>query len=90
MINIKFILGIFIKKTVGVFYNNFLHKNMCIVFIYNGKDDVKSDYRFILVSNRDEYYNRPAQPLDPWTENPNVYGGMGLIFAISVSQFSYF
>ncbi|XP_032526571.2 transport and Golgi organization protein 2 isoform X1 [Danaus plexippus] len=51
---------------------------MCIVFIYNGKDDVKSDYRFILVSNRDEYYNRPAQPLDPWTENPNVYGGRDL------------
>lgn len=49
---------------------------MCITFVYNGNDEVESDFSLILASNRDEFYNRPAQCMASWKEDPSVYGGM--------------
>ncbi|KAF9417374.1 hypothetical protein HW555_005471 [Spodoptera exigua] len=51
---------------------------MCILFIYNGNNDSKSDYSLILASNRDEYYDRPSKNMGPWIEDPNVFGGRDL------------
>lgn len=47
---------------------------MCILFIFNGNGQ-DSDYKFILASNRDEYYDRPASSAAPWLEDPLVVGG---------------
>ncbi|MBU1172667.1 MAG: NRDE family protein [Proteobacteria bacterium] len=33
------------------------------------------DYRLIIAANRDEFYNRPTQPLDFWTDLPDILGG---------------
>ncbi|XP_039752190.1 transport and Golgi organization protein 2 isoform X2 [Pararge aegeria] len=51
---------------------------MCIVFIYNGVNETESDYSLILISNRDEHFERPAQCMAPWNEDSNVYGGKDL------------
>ncbi|XP_045771289.1 transport and Golgi organization protein 2 isoform X1 [Maniola jurtina] len=51
---------------------------MCIVFIYNGVNDVESEYSLILISNRDEHFNRPAQCMSPWIDDCTVYGGKDL------------
>ncbi|XP_022831660.1 transport and Golgi organization protein 2 [Spodoptera litura] len=51
---------------------------MCILFIYNGNNDSKSDYSLILASNRDECYDRPSQNMGPWFEDPSVFGGRDL------------
>ncbi|XP_046963929.1 transport and Golgi organization protein 2 isoform X1 [Vanessa cardui] len=51
---------------------------MCILFIYNGANDIESDFSLILISNRDEFYDRPAQCMAPWSEEPCVYGGRDL------------
>lgn len=51
---------------------------MCILFMYNGNNDSRSDYSLILASNRDEYYDRPSQNMGPWMEDPNVFGGRDL------------
>ncbi|CAH0696604.1 unnamed protein product [Spodoptera exigua] len=51
---------------------------MCILFIYNGNNDSRSDYSLILASNRDEYYDRPSKNMGPWIEDPNVFGGRDL------------
>lgn len=50
---------------------------MCILFIYvnnNGKP-IPGEYRLVLISNRDEYYTRPAKEAAPWDESPFVIGG---------------
>lgn len=44
--------------------------------MYNGTNDPKSDYSLVLVSNRDEYYDRHTQNMAPWNEDPNVLGGV--------------
>ncbi|XP_064074392.1 transport and Golgi organization protein 2 isoform X2 [Vanessa tameamea] len=51
---------------------------MCILFVYNGANDIESDFSLILISNRDENYSRPAQCMAPWSEDPCVYGGRDL------------
>ncbi|XP_021189495.3 transport and Golgi organization protein 2 isoform X1 [Helicoverpa armigera] len=53
-------------------------RKMCILFMYNGTNDPKSDYSLVLVSNRDEYYDRHTQNMAPWNEDPNVLGGRDL------------
>nr|XP_034827636.1 transport and Golgi organization protein 2 isoform X2 [Maniola hyperantus] len=52
---------------------------MCIVFIYNGVNDAESEYSLILISNRDEHFNRLAQCMSPWIDDSTVYGGRGRI-----------
>ncbi|KAJ8712749.1 hypothetical protein PYW08_008053 [Mythimna loreyi] len=51
---------------------------MCILFMFNGTHDAKSDYSLVLISNRDEYYNRATENMAPWKEDPNVIGGRDL------------
>ncbi|XP_013142213.1 PREDICTED: transport and Golgi organization protein 2 homolog isoform X2 [Papilio polytes] len=51
---------------------------MCIVFIYVGSNDADSEYKLILISNRDEFYDRPSQNMSPWEEDVNIYGGRDL------------
>ncbi|KPI98820.1 Uncharacterized protein C22orf25-like [Papilio xuthus] len=51
---------------------------MCIVFLYVGSDDADNEYKLILISNRDEFYDRPAQNMGPWEEDVNIYGGRDL------------
>lgn len=48
---------------------------MCILFIYDGSGDAQSDYSLILISNRDEYYDRPTQNMTIWSEDPVIVGG---------------
>jgi uncharacterized protein with NRDE domain len=48
---------------------------MCLIFLsYNHNPD----YPFIVAANRDEFYNRPAQPLGLWPEYPNILAGKDL------------
>ncbi|CAB3222143.1 unnamed protein product [Arctia plantaginis] len=54
------------------------NKKMCILFIYNGSGDPQSDYSLILISNRDEYYDRPTQNMTIWSEDPVIVGGRDL------------
>lgn len=50
-------------------------KEMCILFVYNGSGDAQCDYSLILISNRDEYYDRPTQNMTIWSEDPVIVGG---------------
>ncbi|OQX63901.1 MAG: hypothetical protein B5M56_01260 [Desulfococcus sp. 4484_241] len=45
---------------------------MCIVFIANR---CRPDYPLIIAANRDEFYDRPASPLDFWEDYPQVAAG---------------
>lgn len=36
------------------------------------------DYPLILLANRDEFFDRPTEPLHHWTDNPTIYGGRDL------------
>ena len=48
---------------------------MCLIlFAY----DVHPDCRLILAANRDEFYNRPTQPLSFWNTSPGLIGGRDL------------
>ncbi len=48
---------------------------MCLIFFsYN----LRTDYRLILAANRDEYYERPTQPLDFWDDVPHILAGRDL------------
>ena len=52
---------------------------MCILFFALSPAPIgKTKYRFILGSNRDEYYARPTQPLCQWKGNPHVLGSYDL------------
>ncbi|CAG9791559.1 unnamed protein product [Diatraea saccharalis] len=51
---------------------------MCILFIYVGLNDDEGDYSLVIASNRDEYYDRPAQEITQWVEDPEVFGGRDL------------
>lgn len=48
---------------------------MCLIlFAY----DVHPDFRLILVSNRDEFHDRPAEPLHEWANPDGLIGGRDL------------
>ncbi|MCB1814019.1 MAG: NRDE family protein, partial [Candidatus Competibacteraceae bacterium] len=36
------------------------------------------EYPLILAANRDEFYRRPTQPLQPWQDAPHVLAGRDL------------
>ncbi|XP_013184083.2 transport and Golgi organization protein 2 [Amyelois transitella] len=48
---------------------------MCILFIYKCSEDPESDYSLIIATNRDEFYERPAQNMGPWEGEANVFAG---------------
>jgi uncharacterized protein with NRDE domain len=48
---------------------------MCLILF---SLDNHPGFRLILGANRDEFYNRPTQPLSAWPEAPEVYGGRDL------------
>lgn len=51
---------------------------MCILFIYrNPNADIKS-YRFIIATNRDEIYKRPALSAHYWNKHPECLGGIDM------------
>lgn len=48
---------------------------MCLIlFIYQHHPK----YRLVLAANRDEYYDRPAAPMQFWEDHPNVLAGRDL------------
>lgn len=48
---------------------------MCILFIFTNANPSPNGYKLILVSNRDEFYIRPALPVAEWIEHKSTYGG---------------
>ncbi|RPJ78051.1 MAG: NRDE family protein [Deltaproteobacteria bacterium] len=49
---------------------------MCLIlFSFNQHPD----YTLILAANRDEFFNRPAKPLEFWTDDPSVLAGKDLV-----------
>ena len=48
---------------------------MCLIlFLY----DTHPDYRLILAANRDEFYDRPTDPISFWEDSPGVLAGRDL------------
>lgn len=66
---------------------------MCLIFIYTDPSPPKNGYRVVAVSNRDEFYSRPAKRAFHCKEN-NLVGGQdlekgregGMWFGISLKQ----
>jgi uncharacterized protein with NRDE domain len=48
---------------------------MCILFFYLSDDNIDLGYDLILLSNRDEDFQRPAIPAHIWNETRFVVGG---------------
>ena len=49
---------------------------MClIVFAYK----LHPKYPFLLLANRDEFYNRPTESVHYWTDAPDIYAGRDLV-----------
>jgi len=48
---------------------------MCLILAAN---DVHPDYRLVVAANRDEFYNRPAEPVAWWADEPRVLAGKDL------------
>ncbi|XP_011498385.1 PREDICTED: transport and Golgi organization protein 2 [Ceratosolen solmsi marchali] len=51
---------------------------MCILFIYQNANPSTGCYRLILIANRDEYYERPANPAHFWENYPGCLGGIDM------------
>ncbi|MCP4679584.1 MAG: NRDE family protein [Deltaproteobacteria bacterium] len=48
---------------------------MCLVLLAR---DIHPQYRTIIAANRDEFYERPTDPLAPWADRPSVLAGRDL------------
>ena len=48
---------------------------MCILFLYYCDKPSADGYRLIVVSNRDEYYDRPTATATFWEKNPKIIAG---------------
>ena len=46
---------------------------MCLIFIAN---QCHPEYPLIIAANRDEFYDRPTQPLSFWKEHPQMVAGL--------------
>lgn len=49
---------------------------MCVVFI---AIEQQADDPLILLANRDEYYDRPTAPAEPWEDHPHIIAGRDLV-----------
>lgn len=54
---------------------------MCILFIFADPEPKEDGYRFIVASNRDEYYERPAAPIAKIADT-HIIGGSVTFFLI--------
>jgi hypothetical protein len=48
---------------------------MCILFLHTTNNPAPNEFRLILASNRDEYYERPAHQAHIWDDDATVIGG---------------
>lgn len=48
---------------------------MCILFAHSGGPSA-GGYKLIFASNRDEFFNRPAESAAAWKEDETVIGGL--------------
>lgn len=48
---------------------------MCLI-VFSWQPD--NEHPFIVLANRDEFYQRPTQPVNFWEDNPNIFGGRDL------------
>lgn len=63
---------------------------MCLIFLSFNQHP---EFPLIVAANRDEFYNRPATPLDFWQENPKILAGKDLSGGgtwLGVSKTGYF
>ncbi|MGH8620486.1 MAG: NRDE family protein, partial [Burkholderiales bacterium] len=53
---------------------------MCLILFAYQTDPRGSGtpYRLLVAANRDERHDRPALPLAPWTDAPDIIGGRDL------------
>lgn len=51
---------------------------MCMLFIANNSDAADDEFALVVVSIRDEQYNRNTRACQQWATNPSVYGGMDM------------
>jgi len=49
--------------------------NMCILFMYVNNNPSPDGYQLVIANNRDEFYDRPAQPAAFWEKHPYCIGG---------------
>lgn len=49
---------------------------MCILFLTTNGNAKLGEYKLIVASNRDEYFNRPAKAAAAWPNHKNVFGGI--------------
>lgn len=49
---------------------------MCLIHLHYDNHPI---YKLIVVANRDEFYNRPAQPAHFWEDEPNILAGRDLL-----------
>ena len=48
---------------------------MCLILLAN---KVHPEYKLIVAANRDEFYNRPTEPVAFWSDNPAILAGRDL------------
>ncbi|CAG7822906.1 unnamed protein product [Allacma fusca] len=51
---------------------------MCILFVSVNAKAKKDEYKLVLASNRDEFYNRSSLPAHRWEDQPHILGGMDM------------
>ena len=50
--------------------NHFLNRMcLCAFFFVSNRENSKTDFKLILVFNRDEFYARPTEPLRDWSDS---------------------
>lgn len=47
---------------------------MCLLFFYVNNEAKEDEFRFILVNNRDEYWDRPTKSAEKWNRESCISG----------------
>ena len=56
---------------------------MCILFFdFQPFPSDGGAYKLILASNRDEFYDRPTDEANFWSDNPNICGGRVILLIL--------